>query len=123
MSRDAIQRRLTRGFIRVSPSRLILTPNTKEVQPSGGWKYIVGNPRAPILATLIPAQESAAAGVLGQRITVDGQTANATYILIAEYNATVEIGDTFVFGGSTHRIVHKLPTNGYEIRAVAISHG
>lgn len=122
--RDYVDKRLTKGFIRVSPAEVVLHSHTKTRTAAGGWTWVDGVLRSPQLLAVIPVV-SAGTGrsAEGLVLTVDGVEQSATYIIVGDEAADIRIGDTFTLRGSTHRIVHVMPANGYETRGVSVRHG
>lgn len=119
---DAINNRITRGFVQAWPEEIILQPNPRIKSASGGWtETAAGEPRRPQrFALIVPG--AGRQGGDGHVITVDGQTLRLDYMLIGDRDVEVEIGDTFVNDGKTFRIVFKVPYNGFEVKAGAVTH-
>lgn len=105
-----IHRNGTKRFIAADPTDIVLIPKagawvngTKSLSPSA--------PRASQRFKLIWSDES---GIV--RETPNG-VRRFDFVLLGEYNAVVEIDDTFDFADSKYRITYIYPFNDYEVKA------
>lgn len=121
MRNKDVDRRITRGFVGFSPEWVVLTPMNRVRTLSGGYTVTPGGSREPQQLTVIEASNKGD-GAPEKIELVDGQERRVSYVLIGDMDVIVEIGDVFYRNGSAHKIAHIMPSNGYEVRAVAVAH-
>ena len=117
-----VLRRQTHWFIENDPTDIVLIPTGKVSAPGGGWNIATLPPR-PNQRFKVIYQGGAADGILN---TTDGQVRKFDFILLGEWDASMEIGDTFTEAahGNQKWVVNGLqPYNGYEIKAGVVSYG
>lgn len=113
-------RRITTLFIDDSPSTIRLVPHKRINQPGGTHKWEPQKPRRPQTFRLIPVGFTTDDGLKdeeGQRIS------GWTYHLIGDYNAEMEIGDSWTWKNQQYRIRAMLPANNWERRAIVTQFG
>lgn len=116
----AVQRRLTKAFIDTKPEVVIFTPLLKQKTSGGGVRTILGSPRDPLVVRVNEPGDS------GQRYPVrtsEGLQRAIDYLIIAEWDAIIEVDDVFVYHDKEFVIAEVLHDNGYETRAMAVRHG
>lgn len=118
MNEQEVQRRLTAAFIAADPDIIVFTPRTLERTSSGGQAWVIGTPREPLAVKL-----TSVADVPQFLRSTDGQQSNVAYVIIAEYGAPIADGDVFTHEGQEYVVQDVLPSNGYEVRALAESRG
>jgi hypothetical protein len=118
----AVQRTLTHEFILSLPTTITLQPRVKTRQPSGGFIWQDGAPRAPQVMRL--CEPSTIQRTAPEPITTgDGVQREIVFMLLGEHDAVMEEGDWFEHGGHRWEIVqvaHPLP---WEMRASVARHG
>ena len=109
---DAL-RRATQAFINDDPTEItLLTVPEKYKVPGGGFEASEQVARETQTFKLV-----AAFGDDGNT-NVDGASAHTwKYTLIGLWDSVIEVGDVWVDGGTTYRVVSLLQDNGYEKRA------
>lgn len=103
-------RRATLAFIADDPYSIVLQPNGtgRTKKPGGG--YDMDEEQLPREAQTF---KLVAAG--GGSVNAEGKQVHSwTYTLIGAWNADIEIGDTWVDGGTQYRVMSILQNNGYE---------
>lgn len=118
----AVNKQLTRIFIEDDPVTVQLIPHGRHKTASGAYKTVPGIPKPPQTVKLI-YQGGSADGIVE---TGDGALRKYDFVLLAEYDADVEIGDVFYEEGKPNQkwVVRGLqPFNGYEIKAGIVSYG
>ena len=116
-----IDRRITKGFVAFSPEWVVLTPMDRTRTLAGGFTVTSGSNREPQLFTVIESSNKGDGAPASQQL-VDGVERRVTYVLVGDPSCVVDIGDVFSRSGARHEIAHIMPSNGYEIRAVAVAH-
>jgi hypothetical protein len=114
-----VNRRLTRQFIEVAPVTIELIP-VAVAQSAGGRDEVMQTPRAPQVFTLLEPGDS---GHRDKVTMVDGSQLTIEYLLLGEWDAQMADGDRFIHDGRKYKLVHVMPENGYERRAMVIRHG
>lgn len=114
-----INRRATKRFIDVAPVSIVLTP-VLETQTAGGKQQVEQAPRTAQVFTLLEPGDS---GHRDKTTMVDGSQLTLEYLLLGEHDAEMAAEDRFVHDGRKYKIVHVMPDNGYERRAMVIRHG
>lgn len=114
----ATQRRVTQQFINVRPENLVLTPRTKTQQPSGGFTWVDGIPRAAQTFTFIEPGSMPLPDV-----TLDGVERRVEFELLGRWDAAIAVHDTFTHQGKTWEVVALFYHNGYETRALVAGRG
>lgn len=111
----AIQRILTRAFIAADANSVVLEPNKREPNGSGGYVLSAQPPRSPQTVRLIPITTTAF-----ERETLDGKTVTPQFVLMAEATAAVERGDRFVLNGKRHEVVHVQEKRDYQTKGETV---
>jgi len=119
-------RKVTQIAINVDPRTIVLTPHVKVDKGSGLYDFEAQTPRAAQTFMVEPV-ESTLSGITstsGGVVASEGaQVHQWSYYLIGRYDAEMEIGDTWVDGETTYRIVAIQPKNDYEKRAIVTGFG
>lgn len=115
-----INRKNTRAFIAVKPTSIALVPTIREATKAGGYKSIAGKPRDPQTFRIIELGENASPPIL--QLT-DGQQREASFWLLGDHNATVEIGDSWKEGNRDWEVGDIIRSNQYEVRALVAERG
>jgi hypothetical protein len=107
-----IQRDLTRSFIAADSLSLALTRTPKVSDGAGGLKN--GTPATLTAQTLRlnPLQDA-----VQSRTTADGKQVLPQYMLMGEYNADLDRGDTFTVDGRRYEVVFVLQNKQYQVKA------
>lgn len=115
-----VNKGLTHWFIQMDPTTVSLVPRLRQKGSSGGHKWVNGSPRSPQEVKMIPQ-----AGVLGGIQTAeDGLSRRFDFVLLAEWDAIVVIGDHWVDDDGNTWVVESLdPYNGYEVKAGVKAYG
>lgn len=120
-----ILRKQTKWFIDNDPFEIVLTPRTKTPVPGGGFEMVDGTPRDPQTVKLI--YTGSARGVSGQegnQITANGVERRYDYIIVAEWDVQVAVGDHWTDArGQTCEVTGFIPDNEYERRITASIYG
>lgn len=120
-----VLRKQTKWFIDNDPFEIVLIPRTKAPQPGGGFEMIDGTPRASQTVKLI--YTGSARGVSGQegnQITADAVERRYDYIIVAEWDAVVAVGDHWIDArGNACEVTGFIPDNEYERRITASIYG
>lgn len=114
-------RRQTHWFIEDDPTDIILVPQIRTQAPGGGFNMSDGAPRAVQTFKLI--YQSGSDGVVQ---TTDGQNMRYDFILLGEWDATVQQGDVWAEPENENQkyvVQGLLPYNGYEVKAAVVSFG
>lgn len=117
----ATQRRITKKFIDLIPSTIVLTPSNKVKKPSGGTSFTDGAPKAPLTVTFI--ETSAQGGWPKPTATLDGVERVAEMQIVAEWGAPIAVRDHFFHQGKQWEIIGVFFDNQYETRALVSSRG
>lgn len=114
------QRAITFWFIETDPTDIVLIPQVRTKQPSGGHKLAQLPPRPSQRVKMIyPAGQSD-----GAVVTLDGQERRYDFIIVANWNATVKKDDFWEDSQNQFWIVTGVsPYNGYEVKALVNSYG
>lgn len=119
----ALNRSLTKAFIDYLPVTVTLIPHRRVDTPSGGFTYEALAPRAPQVMTLIEQSGGTTTGVPLPVPAQDGDDRRVMFELLGEWNAIIEVDDTFSHQGKEWTVVAKFYANGYEVRALVNCHG
>lgn len=121
----ATLRKQTKWFIDNDPFDIVLTPKVKVRVAGGGYEVTDGTPRSSQRVKLVYTGSSrGVAGQEGGQITADGTERRYDYVIIAEYNFVVAIGDTWVDRlGNACQVTGFIPDNEYERRVTASIYG
>lgn len=116
-SETRMQRVNTRAFVNAASVIVVLHPNGRIPDGAGGFILSGGADR--------PAQELR---LLPQNVgtvvtTADGVERTSEYVLLGNYDAEMEVGDTFLVDGVKYEIASIFPFNAYERKARVIQHG
>lgn len=114
----AIQRDLTHQFIHADPTEITLQAHTRSRTSAGGWQRVAGATRAVQSVKVIIVDENA-----DPVVTPDGVERRAEFILLCDYDAVVEVGDTFTMRGAQWEVIGMVPALPYEVRALVARHG
>lgn len=117
----AANRAVTKMFIDDDPSLIALTPNSRQKSNSGAYVTVPQSARRVQLFKLI---YQAAKGEPDG--TPDGEVAKQEVVIVGEYNAEIEQGDTFMWppaSGVNWVVTGIHPHNGYEVKADAVAYG
>lgn len=115
----AVQRKLTRWFIREDPKDIILVPRVKMPTASGGFRWEEMPPRAVQTVKFVEPPVTPADPV----ITADGQQREVSFLLVLEHDAVIGEYDIFEALGYTWEIIQLYHFNGYERRAAVARYG
>jgi hypothetical protein len=109
-------RQLTAWFINQDPTIVVFTPHHEEF--SGGAKKMVTDPdrEAQIVKFIYPGGD-------GIVITADGTTRRFDFIIVGEFDAEIEMWDSFDRWGNHYVVESIMPYNGYEVKVAGTSHG
>lgn len=113
-------RALTKVFIDIAPVTIELIPRASTADGTGGRLKPTGAPRQSQVFSLL---EPSSSGYGEPLVTSDGKQYTVDFMLLGEYNSTMEVDDVFTYGGKEYKIVAIMPDNGYEKRAVVLKHG
>jgi len=91
MQGEAVMRDQTKHFIDEDPTDIILTRNVKQEDGAGG--YILTDPALQPVQTFKVTQAVSAQDT--ERRTVAGEVVIPSIALVCEWDANIEIGDTF----------------------------
>jgi hypothetical protein len=122
---DAVELRINRenttAFIAVKPSEIALVPQTKVDQPSGGWKLVDGEAKAPQTFRIIE---------LGMQTTppiitlTDGKQRAVEFWLLGEWNANMAVDDHWLAEDGREWLVGDIVrSNQYETRGLVVERG
>ena len=117
-----ILRDQTKAFIDDDPFTIVLTPKSDPVRvPGGGFEKVDGDPRDPQIVKLVYSGSArGASGQEGVQVTSDGVERRFDYVIIAEWDAELEVGDRWTDALGNHcQITSLIPDNEYERRATA----
>lgn len=117
----AANQKATKFFIDDDPSTITLYPQERQKMPSGGYKEVVGPPKAPQNVKLI---FQTAKGDTDS--TSDGSVRKQDVVIVGLHDADISEGDFFYwpFGSPQKWVVTGVhPDNGYEVKADAIAYG
>lgn len=103
----------TKAFIDDDPVEIVLIPSqgVKVEVPGGGYDYAPAAPRAAQRFKVINQTSDGSAKSESESGIV---ASNRDYVLLGEYNAVAEVGDTWNDGNNRYRVVELLVENGYE---------
>jgi hypothetical protein len=109
-------RQLTSWFIAQDPSSIVFTPHHEEW--SGGAKKTVADPdrEVQIVKFIYPGGD-------GIVLAEDHNTRHFDFIVVAEYDAEIDIWDSFDHSNNHYVIEYVFPYNGYEVKVGGSSHG
>lgn len=117
----AANRVATHLFIESDPSVVVFTPNERVKSPSGAYKSVQGDPKPPQTIKVIFQEARGEA-----ERTSDGQVRKHDVVIVGEYDADIDEGDTFHWppGDSKKWVVKGVhPFNGYEVKADVVVYG
>lgn len=116
----------TTAFIAVKPSIITLIPQNKIEQPSGGYKLADGDPRDPQTFRIIELGFNHEPPVVE---LTDGSQREASFWLLGEWDATVDINDYWTASDPdtgrvrTWLVGDIVRSNHYETRALVVERG
>jgi hypothetical protein len=117
-----IQRNLTSWFISQDPTSISLVPAVEVETPSGGRLKTAGTPRSAQTFKLI--QMSHTERPTTSATEDEGVQREHDFTLLGEYNAIVEVGDSWEDPAGQVWVVDSIvPYNGYEVKALITSYG
>ena len=107
---------MTSWFINDDPTAVTFIPHHAEW--SGGAKKWVEDPprETQIVKFIYPGGD-------GIVVTADGTARRFDFIIVAEYDAEIQIGDSFDHQGNYYVVESVMPYNGYEVKVGGSSHG
>ena len=109
-----INRYLTKQFIDMDPTSIVLLRRARVDNGAGGWRYSSALPRPAQVFKLIPQ----GGPVNGLTETTDGAERKYDFVLLGEHDADVDVGDYWLDADGSHWVVEGfIPSNEYEIRA------
>lgn len=114
-----VNRQNTAAFINADHEVIVLTPRTKTRTSTGGTTWTKGTPRDP---QKFHFTERVSNAMPSNRVP-GGEQRIEDYTLLGNYDAVIEVGDVFDFGGGEWEVVSLTNENGYERRATVIRHG
>lgn len=122
---DAIEldmhRRNTEAFINAKPVSIILTPQVKTRQASGGYKLADGVARAPQTFRIVELGLNQTPPIL--QLT-DGKQREAEFLLLGLHNASIAIDDYWTASDGREWLVGDIVrSNLYETRALVTERG
>lgn len=113
-----VLRKQTHRFIAENPEDVTLRRNaTRTGDGAGGWTTTPGTPIPPQRVRLVIQGGNVASRNL------DGEEVSPAYVMLAEYDADVEIGDVFTLAGRDYKIHFVREDRDYEVWAEVIDHG
>ena len=109
-------RQLTSWFINQDPTAVVFTPHHEE-WTGGSKKWVDDPPREvqivkfiyPDIDGIVPADEAI--------------TRRFDFVIVAEYDATIDMWDSFDHSGNHYVVEAIRPYNGYEVKVSGTSHG
>lgn len=117
----AIHRKNTVRFIAENPFEVALTPRSKQEQPTGGWKWEVGDQRDVQTLRIIELGMLATPPVI--QLT-NGKQTTVEYWLLGPHDAEMAKGDFWIDGeGHVWEVGHVIRDNGYEVRGLVAERG
>ena len=114
----AIQKELTKAFIKTQPVDITLVPRTKEKMPAGGYRWVEEAPRLAQTMRLIEPPNP-----MDPIQAADGIERAVEFILLARFDAALGVYDVFDHVGSRWEVGQLFFDNGWERRAKVIRHG
>jgi hypothetical protein len=118
-----MNRSLTRLFIEMDPTDIVLIPRSTVRTPTGGTRTIDDDPRDLQRVKLIYGGNTGA-GRAGIVDTGDGRERQFSYVMVMNWDAQVQPGDHFTDPADQQWEVEEvLPLNGYEVKALLRSYG
>lgn len=116
-----IQRDMTKAYIAMDPTTIILTPVVKTHTDSGSVVIEDGPPRQPQTFKLILLQGS---GGSERVLTVDGVERTISGFLLGAYDCVMEAGDHWTGDdGRRYEVIALQATHGYETKGAIEAHG
>lgn len=116
----------TEAFISVKATSIVLTPQTKQPTPSGGYKMVDGTPRPAQMFRIIELGANQTPPIL--QLT-DGTQREAEFWLLGKWDAVVDIDDWWEMvdpatGNLRQWLVGDIVRpNGYEVRGLVTERG
>jgi len=117
----AIQRKLTQRLIDALPVTLVLTPQVRVSDGSGGWSWEEGEPRTAQTFHLI--EFGGGGSDLNPVRAADGSQRYAEMQLLGAWDSSMDQGDRFSYGGEEWEIIELMRNNGWERRALVARFG
>lgn len=122
---NAVELRLNRvntdAFIRVKPSEIVLVPQTKVYQASGGYKLVDDPAREPQTFRIIELGANQSPPIL--RLT-DGTQREAEFWLLGSWDAAMAVNDHWkALDGREWIVGDIVRDNGYEVRGLVAERG
>lgn len=112
----AMRKKNTRRFISKDPKTIALIP-ASATEDAGSIEFADQAPRAAQTFRLIFPQ------IEGRTKDSDRMNYRAEFIILGEFNATLEINDHWSEGTQDYAIEWVQPFNGYEVKAGGVTHG
>ena len=117
----AVMRKQTKHFIDDNPVTVTLNrPGSKSSDGAGGFVVAMGSDLDPQVMRLITMNQS---GEAVSRSSLDGTIVQPNYVLLGEYDADINEGDTFQMQGLEARVVYVRADRRYETWADVYRHG
>lgn len=116
-----VLRELTHWFILQDPSYVQLTPRDRVSTGNGGFTVADGAPRAQQMVKMIFTAGSSDGIIASQ----DGQDRQYDFIVVGEWNATIQTDDYWIdpLSGQKYVVTGVSAANGYEVKASIKSYG
>jgi hypothetical protein len=114
----ALHRRGTEHFIEADPTEIVLIPRTEQIV-DGTKRFVSQSPRlAQFFKVIWPGEN----GIL-RDVGPDGGVRRFDFILVGQWYAEVEIGDSWELGTQVFHVEYRYPDNEYEVKVGGVSHG
>jgi hypothetical protein len=115
-----VNKELTRIYIAENPFSVVLQPHAKSRTNTGGYTLTASLPRVAQVTRFIEGTTSVG---IGQSRTNDGFQEADTHMLLMEWDALVEVNDTFERNGIPYVVTAVMENNGYSTRAEVMRRG
>lgn len=109
MSEINTLRRQTNQYIAFNPTTVVLTREVRTEDGAGGYTTAGSTPLSPQVVRIIQQRESNAT----ERRNRDGEVVRPSLVLLAAWDADVEVDDTFTWNGMRAEVVW-VTDMGYE---------
>lgn len=109
-------RQMTSWFINDDPTAVTFTPH-EEQWKSGAKKMVALPDRETIIVKMIYGTDT---GIIP---TDESRTRRFDFIIVADYDAVIKIGDSFDHLGNHYVVEYVFPYNGYEVKVGGTTHG
>lgn len=116
-----LHRKNTTAFIAVKPSVLTLTPHEQNRTQGGGYRLDAQPPRDPQTMRIIELGAHQSPPIL---VLTDGKQREASYWLLAEWDADMAVNDTWMAADGREWLVGDIVrSNEYETRGLVVERG